>query len=57
MKEQNKALQEQMENMQKMMEQMMAMQSVNTQTPNEEKNVAETEVAPVLKKTGRPKKA
>ena len=57
LKEQNKALQEQMANMQKMMEQMMAMQSVNTQTPNEEKKVVETEETPVFKKAGKPKKA
>ena len=55
--EQNASLQSQLDEMKKMMEQMMAMQSVNTQTPNEEKNVAETEVTPVFKKTGRPKKA
>ena len=57
LKEQNKALQEQMASMQKMMEQMMTMQSVNTQTTNEEKKVAETEETPVFKKAGRPKKA
>ena len=55
LKEQNKALQEQMASMQKMMEQMMAMQSVNAQTPNEEKKDAETEET-LVKKAGRPKK-
>lgn len=60
LKEQNKALQEQMANMQKMMEQMMAMQSVNAQTPNEEKKVenkGETiKDTAIPKKVGRPTK-